>query len=143
MLTVITPHLFLANVRELDASRLRLLGVDGLLLDLDGTLKDYRAEEIPDLVKDWVAGLLEESGVFARGSDRGANAPQRRAVGCARGYSGQVGRARETRSSQHSKMIRDRGEAFRPRSISSSAGSSRGSFSRLTSRSGIAVCGTD
>jgi uncharacterized protein len=58
MFRVITPHVFLANVCELDISRLRLMGVDGLLLDLDGTLKDYRAEEIPESVKDWVAQLL-------------------------------------------------------------------------------------
>jgi hypothetical protein len=58
MLTVITPHLFLASVLDLDAARLRLLGVEGLLLDLDGTLKDYRAEEIPESVQNWVAGLL-------------------------------------------------------------------------------------
>ena len=44
-------------VLELEASHLRSLGVEGLLLDLDGTLKDFRSQEIPGPVRDWVAQL--------------------------------------------------------------------------------------
>src|SRR5205085_6042086 len=57
MFRAITPHLFLTSVLELDVGRLRVLGIDGLLLDVDGTLKDYRAHEVPAPVREWVVRL--------------------------------------------------------------------------------------
>jgi HAD superfamily phosphatase (TIGR01668 family) len=62
MLTLVTPHLYLDSVLELSPARLQALGVQGLLLDLDGTLKDYRAQRIPPDVLAWV-GRLQASGV--------------------------------------------------------------------------------
>ena len=47
MLRCVTPHLRLETVLDLDAARVRSLGLDGLLLDLDCTLKDYRAARSP------------------------------------------------------------------------------------------------
>lgn len=57
MLNFVTPHLYLASVLELDAALLRSRGVEGLLLDLDGTLKEYRAQFIPVEVAAWVERL--------------------------------------------------------------------------------------
>ncbi len=57
MIRLFTPHYRLNSVLELDADRLRELGLDGLLLDLDGTLKDYRAEHIPVPVVVWIQRL--------------------------------------------------------------------------------------
>jgi HAD superfamily phosphatase (TIGR01668 family) len=57
MLRFVTPHLYLASVLELDAALLRSQGVAGLLLDLDGTLKEYRAQVIPVEVMAWVERL--------------------------------------------------------------------------------------
>ncbi len=57
MLTCITPHLRLDNVRELDLTRLRSLGLRGLLLDVDCTLKDHGATAFPDEVRAWARGL--------------------------------------------------------------------------------------
>src|SRR5262245_51971492 len=62
MLTLVTPHCYLPSVLALDAVHLRALGIDGLLLDLDGTLKDYRAESIPAGVLAWV-GRLQAGGI--------------------------------------------------------------------------------
>jgi HAD superfamily phosphatase (TIGR01668 family) len=57
MLALITPHYRLKSVLDLDAAGLRARGIDGLLLDLDGTLKDYRAEQVPAPVLAWVHAL--------------------------------------------------------------------------------------
>jgi HAD superfamily phosphatase (TIGR01668 family) len=57
MLTFLTPHLYLNSVLDLDAVCLDALGVEGLLLDVDGTLKDFRAETLPEPVLAWVGGL--------------------------------------------------------------------------------------
>jgi HAD superfamily phosphatase (TIGR01668 family) len=54
MLTLCTPHLRLNSIVELNFDRLRSQGVEGLLLDLDGTLKDYRAEEFPAVTLEWL-----------------------------------------------------------------------------------------
>jgi HAD superfamily phosphatase (TIGR01668 family) len=56
----VTPHLQLASVLELHAGRLRALGIDGLLLDLDCTLKDHGAAEFRAEVVAWVAALRAE-----------------------------------------------------------------------------------
>jgi hypothetical protein len=57
MLPLFTPHLRLASVLELDVSTLRSLGLEGLLLDLDCTLKDYPANDIPLAIHMWVQTL--------------------------------------------------------------------------------------
>ena len=57
MIRILAPHWYLHSVLELDAARLQSLGIAGLLLDLDGTLKDYRATEIPAAVTAWVRKL--------------------------------------------------------------------------------------
>src|SRR5918997_1045023 len=59
-LRFVTPHLRLASVLELRAADLRRLGLDGLLLDLDCTLKDHRAEALGAEVVAWAAGLRAE-----------------------------------------------------------------------------------
>lgn len=45
------------SVLDLDRDRLRSLGVDGLLLDVDCTLKDHDETEVPRAVRDWLAQL--------------------------------------------------------------------------------------
>jgi HAD superfamily phosphatase (TIGR01668 family) len=60
MLRFVTPHLQLASVLELHADRLRALGLDGLLLDLDCTLKDHGAAEFRAEVVAWVVALRAE-----------------------------------------------------------------------------------
>jgi HAD superfamily phosphatase (TIGR01668 family) len=60
LLRFITPHVRLARVLELRAADLRRWGLDGLLLDLDCTLKDYRAETIGAEVVAWAAALRAE-----------------------------------------------------------------------------------
>ena len=41
----------------MDSTYLRTLGLEGLLLDIDGTLKDFRATEIPTEIRAWLAQL--------------------------------------------------------------------------------------
>jgi HAD superfamily phosphatase (TIGR01668 family) len=60
LLRFVTPHLQLASVLELHADRLRSLGIDGLLLDLDCTLKDHGAAGFRAEVIAWVAALRAE-----------------------------------------------------------------------------------
>jgi HAD superfamily phosphatase (TIGR01668 family) len=60
MLRLVTPHLRLASVLELRAADLRRLGLDGLLLDLDCTLKDHRADTLGAGVVAWAAALRAE-----------------------------------------------------------------------------------
>jgi HAD superfamily phosphatase (TIGR01668 family) len=55
----LTPDLRVASVLELTPERLRPLGVDALLLDVDCTLKRYRSEEIGPEVTAWLQGLGE------------------------------------------------------------------------------------
>jgi HAD superfamily phosphatase (TIGR01668 family) len=47
---------------DLDTQQLRHLGLDALLLDVDCTLKTYRAEEVPPEVVDWL-GQLRRDGI--------------------------------------------------------------------------------
>ena len=54
MLRFIAPDLRLENVRQLSLDRLRRLGLDALLLDVDCTLKEYRAEEVTPEVAAWL-----------------------------------------------------------------------------------------
>lgn len=60
MLRLVTPNLQLDNVLELSADRLRELGMRSLLLDVDCTLKDYRADAIGGEVQDWLKTLLAD-----------------------------------------------------------------------------------
>ena len=57
MLSLVTPHLQLESILELKIDRLRSLGLSGLLLDLDCTLKDYPANGFRVEVIDWVQSL--------------------------------------------------------------------------------------
>jgi HAD superfamily phosphatase (TIGR01668 family) len=73
LLRFVTPHLRLGSVLELNAGRLRALGIDGLLLDLDCTLKDHGAGEFRAEVLAWVAGLRAEGiplCLVSNGTDR-------------------------------------------------------------------------
>ncbi len=58
MLRFVMPHQRLASVLEIQVERLRALGIRGLLLDLDCTLKDYEASDLREEVHAWVGGLL-------------------------------------------------------------------------------------
>jgi HAD superfamily phosphatase (TIGR01668 family) len=60
MLTCITPHLQLDSVLELEPARLRQLGLRGLLLDVDCTLKDHCATAFSPEVAAWVRTLKAE-----------------------------------------------------------------------------------
>ena len=57
MLRLLTPHLRIESVLDLDVGRLRELGLDALLLDVDCTLKSYRSEAVGDEVKAWLDEL--------------------------------------------------------------------------------------
>ena len=57
MLKLIRPNLHLDSVFDLSPDRLRSLGIDALLLDMDNTLKDYRAPAFSPEVKEWIGSL--------------------------------------------------------------------------------------
>jgi hypothetical protein len=57
MLSFLTPHLQLPTVLDVKIDLLRSLGLEGLLLDLDCTLKDYYARGLHQDVIDWVTRL--------------------------------------------------------------------------------------
>jgi len=57
MIRLIAPHLCVERVEELTLDRLRDLELDALLLDVDCTLKRYRAEEVTPEVAAWLEGL--------------------------------------------------------------------------------------
>ena len=57
MLRLLTPHLRIDSVLDLDLDRLRELGLDALLLDVDCTLKSYRSEGVSDEVRAWLDEL--------------------------------------------------------------------------------------
>lgn len=60
MLQFLRPHLRLTSVRELRVEHLRERHLEGLLLDLDCTLKDHDAPEVGIPVVKWMEGLLQE-----------------------------------------------------------------------------------
>lgn len=62
MLTFFAPDLHLENVLELSLEVLKQRNLEGLLLDLDCTLKDYHAEELPPTVLAWLK-LLQNEGI--------------------------------------------------------------------------------
>lgn len=53
----LTPHLQVESVLELGAERLRALGYDALLLDVDCTLKSYRSRAVSAEVAAWLEEL--------------------------------------------------------------------------------------
>jgi HAD superfamily phosphatase (TIGR01668 family) len=57
MLRLLAPHLRVESVLDLDLDRLRQLGLDSLLLDVDCTLKSYRSESVSDEVRAWLDEL--------------------------------------------------------------------------------------
>jgi HAD superfamily phosphatase (TIGR01668 family) len=62
MFRYLTPHLQLESILELEVADLQARGLRGLLLDVDGTLKDHRAPAIPAPVAAWV-GAARTAGV--------------------------------------------------------------------------------
>jgi putative phosphatase len=54
MLKLVTPHLQLNSVLEVQPDMIRALGVEGLLLDLDCTLKDYYENSFRPEILAWV-----------------------------------------------------------------------------------------
>jgi uncharacterized protein len=57
-MSLLRPHLQLHSVLELQASRLRDMGLSTLLLDVDCTLKDYRSLTLSSGVPAWIESLL-------------------------------------------------------------------------------------
>jgi len=57
MLHWMIPDYRIQSVLELDVQRLRALGIDALLLDVDCTLKNYRAKEVRPEVAAWFDSL--------------------------------------------------------------------------------------
>jgi uncharacterized protein len=54
---LLSPHLRVASVLELTPPRLHALGVEALLLDVDCTLKRYRAHTVDTPILAWLAEL--------------------------------------------------------------------------------------
>jgi HAD superfamily phosphatase (TIGR01668 family) len=54
---VLLPHDYLSSVHRIDAEYLRARGIEGLLLDIDGTLKDFAARSLPPAIVDWLQRL--------------------------------------------------------------------------------------
>jgi HAD superfamily phosphatase (TIGR01668 family) len=57
MLSIVTPNLHLASVLDVNTALLGRLGLEGLLLDVDCTLKDHGAPDFPGPVKAWAKRL--------------------------------------------------------------------------------------
>lgn len=60
MFKLLTPHLQLPSVLEIQPDMLRALGVEGLLLDLDHTLKDYYEDSFRPEVVAWIEQMNRE-----------------------------------------------------------------------------------
>jgi len=65
----ITPHYRVERVEQLTAERLGRFGLRALLVDVDCTLKRYRADEIPADVAEWVRGLVHRGIGFCLASN--------------------------------------------------------------------------
>jgi HAD superfamily phosphatase (TIGR01668 family) len=61
---ILTPHLRVASVLELTPARLRALGVEAVLLDVDCTLKRYRSAQVDAPILAWLAEL-RAAGILA------------------------------------------------------------------------------
>jgi HAD superfamily phosphatase (TIGR01668 family) len=59
MFRCVVPHYRVESVLELSVERLRAMGLDALLLDVDCTLKNYRATEVQPEVAAWLESLRE------------------------------------------------------------------------------------
>lgn len=57
MLRLVIPDLRVESVQDLPAERLRHMGLDAVLVDVDGTLKNYRAESLPPEAVAWLESL--------------------------------------------------------------------------------------
>ncbi len=57
MLRLVTPDLFVESVAAIDPAMLRERGVEGLVMDLDCTLCDWRATSIPPSTRVWIDGM--------------------------------------------------------------------------------------
>jgi uncharacterized protein len=57
MLRLLTPHLRIESVLELTVDRLRELGIKGLLLDVDCTLKRYHENDVRPEIVAWLASI--------------------------------------------------------------------------------------
>jgi uncharacterized protein len=57
MRRLLTPDLRIESVLDISPDRLRQMGLEALLLDVDGTLKNYRAESLRREVMEWLDGL--------------------------------------------------------------------------------------
>jgi HAD superfamily phosphatase (TIGR01668 family) len=57
MWRIVTPDLRIESVLELDVPRLRSLDLSALLLDVDSTLKEYRAEHLEPRTEAWLSAL--------------------------------------------------------------------------------------
>jgi HAD superfamily phosphatase (TIGR01668 family) len=60
MLRLFTPHLQLDSVLEIQPDTIHALGLEGLLLDLDCTLKDYHSNIFRPEVIEWVELMRRE-----------------------------------------------------------------------------------
>jgi HAD superfamily phosphatase (TIGR01668 family) len=56
------PHAYLSSATRLDVAYLRARGIEGLLLDIDGTLKDFSAPTVAAPVIAWLESL-QASGI--------------------------------------------------------------------------------
>jgi HAD superfamily phosphatase (TIGR01668 family) len=56
---MILPHEYLSSALLLDAASLKQRGIEGLLLDIDGTLKDFTAPSVPPAAVHWLRQLRE------------------------------------------------------------------------------------
>ncbi len=57
MLRWVIPDVRVERVQDLPAERLRQMGLEAVLVDVDGTLKNYRAESLPPEAVAWLEGL--------------------------------------------------------------------------------------
>jgi hypothetical protein len=60
VLRSLTPHLRLDRVTDIRGDMIRALGVEALLVDLDGTLKDYYESSFPADIVAWVAEMRDQ-----------------------------------------------------------------------------------
>ena len=60
LLKLLTPHLQIDRVTDVQPAIVRALGVEGLLLDLDCTLMDYHAADFSPDVVEWVELMKRE-----------------------------------------------------------------------------------
>lgn len=54
---MLLPHSYLSSATHIDAAYLNSRGIEGLLLDIDGTLKDFSAPSVPQGAVAWMNHL--------------------------------------------------------------------------------------